>query len=218
MRVIELENVSRAFTVVQPDRPAPYPAGGPRRRRPVVHRRTRRGDGLHRPERRRQVHHDQDAHRHPGPHRRLDPGRRRRPVAAPAQACQADRRGLRPAHHPVVGPAVEGLVRRPAEDVRRTESPPPREPGDLRRTPGPRRPARRARSARSRWASGCAATSRPRCCTTRRSSTWTSRRSDWTSSARRGCASSWPRSTRNAGPPSSSPPTTWTTSRPSAPE
>ena len=47
------------------------------------------------------------------------------------------------------------------------------------------------------WVSGCAATSRPPCCTTPRSSIWTSRRSAWTSSARPGCASSWPRSTRN---------------------
>ncbi len=42
----------------------------------------------------------------------------------------------------------------------------------------------------SRWASGCAATSRRRCCTTRRCCTWTSRRSAWTWCRRRRCGSS----------------------------
>ena len=77
------------------------------------------------------------------PSRRLDPRRRGGPVAPSAEAGQADRRRLRPAHHAVVGPAAEGLVRRTAEDVRRPDGAAPGEPRDLRRTAGPGRPARR---------------------------------------------------------------------------
>ena len=147
---------------------------------------ARRDGRLHRPERRREVDHDQDADRHPGPDAAarlrvagLDPQRDRRRAGPP------DRRRLRPAHDPVVGPArcatPSSCCRRctaiPARPLPRATSTRFVELLDLgdRSTP---------RCASSRSASGCAATSRRRCCTTPRSSTSTSRPSASTWSAR----------------------------------
>ena len=124
------------------------------------------------------------------------PGGRHRPVGQPAQAGQADRRGLRPAHHAVVGPAAEGLVRRAAEDVRRPASAARGEPGDLRRTARARRPARRtgaptvARPADARRHRGGAA-ARPGDRLPGRADDRAGHRQQGAS-----CASSWPGSTR----------------------
>ena len=113
-----------------------------------------------------------------------------RPVRAPRRADPADRRRLRPAHDAVVGPAAARLVRPAAQDLPRRHRPAPPQPRRVHRAARPRRPARHPGPAARRSASGCAATSRRRCCTTPRSSTSTSRPSAWTWSARAGCGSS----------------------------
>ena len=64
-----------------------------------------------------QVDDDQDADRHPDPERRPAAGRGHRPVAGADAAGAPDRRGVRPAHDAVVGPAAERLVPADAPDV-----------------------------------------------------------------------------------------------------
>ena len=216
MSLIEVSDLSRTFTVRRK-------AGRFRRTSHEVRAvdglsfavEPRRDGRLHRPERRREVDDDQDAHRHPGARRRAAVGGRARPVAGPGGAHPPHRRGLRPAHHAVVGPAAARLLRAAA----------PHLPDRARALPGATSRSSPScstwptcstpRCASSRSASGCAATSRRRCCTTRRSSTSTSRRSGSTWSARGGCASS---STvnRERGSPCCSPPTTCRTSSSSA--
>ena len=194
LAAIQIEDLTRHFVV---GRPAGRLRREKRRRRAVdgisftVERgRVRR---LHRRERRRQVHDDQDAHRHPGADRRPRAGRAAWTRCGSARAGPADRRGVRPAQPAVVGPAAGRLVRAagrdpPAAGAERA----PRgwtscvELLDLGAVPGHSGPAAVARPADARRAGGGAAALAPSC------SCWTSRRSGSTSSARRRCGRSWP--------------------------
>ncbi|CAA9394521.1 MAG: Efflux ABC transporter, ATP-binding protein, partial [uncultured Nocardioides sp.] len=122
--------------------PAPPPRGGARRARGDLLRRAGRDGGLHRPERRGEVHDHQDAHRHPGAHR--GPAHRggRGAEPAPHRARAAHRRGVRAAHDAVVGPAAARLLRAAPEDLRHRAGPLPREPRRVRDAARARRPAR----------------------------------------------------------------------------
>ena len=192
MPLIDVRDLERTFVVRRRRagrrRRAATGAGRPR---PHVRHRGRRDGRLHRPERRREVDHDQDADRHPGARPAgtvrvagLDPQPR------PGRAGAPDRRRLRPAHHAVVGPAAARLLRPAPEDVPDRPGAPPREPRPIRRAARPRRPARhpgppaQPRPADARRHHRRAA-ARPR-----DRSTSTSRPSASTWSARAGCASS----------------------------
>ena len=65
----------------------------------------RRAAGLHRPQRRRQVHDREDPVGHPAADERPGRGGRPRALRGPRAPCRAHRRGVRPAHPAVVGPA-----------------------------------------------------------------------------------------------------------------
>ena len=112
------------------------------------------------------------------------------PYAHRMANAREHRRRLRPAQPALLGPAAARVVRAAALDLRRAARPLRGEHAALRRDPRPRTVPRARRCASSRSASGCAATSRPRCCTTPRSCISTSRRSASTSSPRRRSASS----------------------------
>ena len=141
---------------------------------------ARRDGRLHRAERRREVHDDQDAHRHPHPERRPAAGGGHRPVPGAHAAGAADRGGVRAAYDAVVGPAADGLVPADAPHVPDPGRAVPGEPGPLCRTPRSRPSCWTCRCGSCRWGSGCAGTSRRRCCTIPRCCTSTSRRSGWT--------------------------------------
>ena len=76
------------------------------------------------------------------PDRRAGPRRRARPQPAAHRAGAADRRGLRAAHHAVVGPAAARLLRPAAEALPGRPRPAPPQPRGVRRAARPRRPAR----------------------------------------------------------------------------
>ena len=118
------------------------------------------------------------------------PRGRARPEPAAHRARAADRGGLRPAHHAVVGPAAARLLRPAAEDLPGRPGAAPRATSRSSSSCSTSATCSTPRCASSASASGCAATSPRRCCTTPRSSTSTSRRSASTWSARAGCASS----------------------------
>ena len=84
---------------------------------------------------------------HPDAQRRPAAGRGHRPVPRAHPAGAPHRRGLRAAHHAVVGPAADRLVRAGAPHVPHPGRPLPREPRPLRRTPGTGRAAGRAGAA-----------------------------------------------------------------------
>ena len=108
------------------------------RERDLLPGRTRRAARLPRPERRRQVDHDQDAHRHPrslvGPR----VGGRSRSFAAARRARPEDRRHVRPACPALVGPAAAGFVRPAAPHLQGPGRPLSREPRPLPRGARPR--------------------------------------------------------------------------------
>ena len=77
------------------------------------------GDGrLHRAERRRQVHHHQDAHRHPGADRGAGAVERLRAVPRALPLHQDHRRGVRAAHPVVVGHRGGGVLPAAEENLR----------------------------------------------------------------------------------------------------
>ena len=131
-------------------------------------RRARRGAGLPRAERRRQVDHDAHDHGLPAARRRPGRGLRHRPRARPDRGPAADRlsaRGrARLRRHDAVGPAR--LRRRRCAASRRERQAPSDRRGD--RAP---RSSKRSCSSRSRpspRASSAGSASRSRCCTTPR--------------------------------------------------
>ncbi len=219
MPVIELENVSRAFTVTPPGRvPAPYQAGGAGGRRPVLQRRRRaRSSGT-------------SARTAPAspPRSRCSPASSSRPAArsgSPAWTRPGNRLKLAKRIGVVFGQRTTLWWDLPLKDSFAVlqkmygvpRAPPSREPGDVRRTARPRRPARRtgpaavARPADARRHRGGAA-ARP-------GDRLPGRADD---RPRRGQQSATagvpgPGQRASAGPRSSSPPTTWTTSKRSAP-
>ena len=143
MTLIDVRDLTRTFVVRKRAEPAhPHPergAGGPR---PDLQRRGRRDGGLHRPERGREVDHDQDADRHPGADLGPPPGRRPRAQPGAHRAGPPDRRRLRTADDAVVGPPAAGQLRAAAEDLPGGAGAAPPQPRGVRRAARPRRPAR----------------------------------------------------------------------------
>ena len=98
MPLIDVADLERTFVAASGPGPAVARPDRPRRARPHLRDRGGRDGRLHRAERRREVDHDQDAHRHPGAHRRADPRSPGWSRSRDRRAGTADRRRLRPAH------------------------------------------------------------------------------------------------------------------------
>ena len=163
--------------------------------RPDALGRPRRAARLHRPQRRRQVDLDQDAHRHPAPDRRrrarvlgLVPWQQRRQLAARIGTLFGQRSQLwfelhaRASRSRMLGRDLRARPRRRAHRASPSSA--------SCSTPAT---SSTSRCATSRWASGCAASWPPACCTSPRSCSSTSRRSASTCSPSGASASCWSR-------------------------